>query len=280
MKTTLLLALALCAPFLALEARPALGAGRASARHPIPYSLLPGSTPQRAIVADVTNASRDRHTMTNRAATDALAMELTKAGAYEVVSRSELERAAKDHHLQPPFGPDDVAAIAKDVGAEVLVTGEIHHVDFRVRDRQKEYEVGLIVHAKDIGLGETVNGAAARGFAYDALDGHKPEALLIMEAAQSAAARAAEQMASFRPIVATILNTAGFGRILMNKGAGDGIRPRQEFVALRYGARVARLRVVYVHPQDSELAIVENTGGIQPQDIAVALFPEPKFGPR
>ncbi len=235
--------------------------------------------PQRAIVADVVNAA-DRRQMIAQAATDALMLELTKNGAYEVLSRQEFNRAAKDRHLQAPYSENDLRLLARDLQADVLVTGEIHHVDFRIRDRQKELEVGIVVRVRSFAVGEMVNGAAERGYATDAQDGKKPEGLLAMEAAESAANRAAMKLATYQPVVGTVLNTAGNGFVIINRGADSGIRGKQEFIAVRDGVRVGRMKVMSVRPSHTELAVVENVGGIRPEDQAVAVFPEPRFGPR
>lgn len=231
--------------------------------------------PARAIVADFYNASQDRHTTLIRIVTDAVALELHKAGAYEVVARQEVDRAMKARRLEPPYHETDLAAIGKELDSQIVVTGEIHHVQIRTKGGQKEVEVGLIVRVRDTALGELVNGAAERGTVVDT--GGKPEVLMVMDAASNAAYRAAARLAAYRPVMGTILNTAGRGPVVINRGSGHGIQRKQEFVVFRDGFRVGRIRVQTIHPSYAEMEVLDGTGGIRPEDKALSIFPDPRF---
>src|ERR1043166_9125765 len=57
--------------------------------------LAVGQTSKRAVVGDLVNNTKDRHSTIIRVASDAVATELTKGGTYEVISRQEVDRAAK-----------------------------------------------------------------------------------------------------------------------------------------------------------------------------------------
>src|SRR5437762_14240491 len=94
----------------------------------------------RAIVADFENVSRDRHTAIARTATDAVAVELSRRNVYEVVGRQELDRVARTRGIQPPYREQDLRVMARELDASLIVTGEVRHVDFRIKDDQKEIE--------------------------------------------------------------------------------------------------------------------------------------------
>jgi len=247
-------------------------------------SVLPSAAPKRdlprAIIMDFANASKDQHAMTVRIATDTVALELTTRNIYNVLARQEVERVAKRLGLNSPLNQDDLVVLAKELGIDLLVTGEIRYVETRMRDRKREIEVGLIVRVYNVALGEMMNGAAERGIATDAPEGRKSDGEMLMDAAASAAVRAVARLKDYRPITGTILNSQGHDVIILNRGVGHGVRKKQEFLVFRDNVRVGRLRVLKVYPSYAELTVVESTAGIRPEDQALAVFPEPKFPPR
>lgn len=247
-----------------------------------PTARTNAQSPPRAMIADFVNYSKNRHTMMVRTATDATAIELTRRGVYAVIAQSEVDRAARARNLRPPFHEEDWIALSKELDAALLVTGEINYVNRRIRATRGEMEVGLIVRVRDLELGEMVNGAAERGAALDRPGGNKTEGVLLMDAATAASNRCVARIAAYQPIIGTILNTGaiGGGGVILNRGSGEGVRPKQEFLVFRNGVVVARLRAGRVSLADTELKIIDNTGGIRPQDKAFAIFPEPKFGRR
>jgi hypothetical protein len=64
---------------------------------------------------------------------------------------------------------------------------------------------------------------------------------------------------------------------MLNRGAGHGVKKDQVFVVYRNGIAVGRARAARVSQTYTELRVTDNTLGIQPQDRAAAIFPEPKF---
>ena len=233
--------------------------------------------PIRAVLAGVVNSSKDRHTIMLRTTADALRMELVKIGTYDVLPWSEVEHVAKLLKIESPQTEDEYIAIAKRAEAQVVIVGEIKSVDIRTRDKAPEVEVSLVVRVRDAMTDELVNGAAERGTARDVKGGSKTEALMIVDAAESAAVRCAARMAAYRPVEGTILNSPGNGPIVLNRGLGHGLKSKQEFVVFRGGVKVGRLSVGKVFPQYSEMGVVQNIAGIQPGDHVVSIFPEPRF---
>src|SRR5207249_1682235 len=110
-------------------------------------------------------------------------LELTRSGAYEVISRQEVERTAKSEGILLPLNETDAARLAKVLDVPLLITGEIREIGVRKRDGQREIEVGLVVHVKDVALGELVNGSAERGTALSDGSPKRPDVVALMDAA-------------------------------------------------------------------------------------------------
>src|SRR5258708_1771576 len=221
--------------------------------------------PVRAVLAGVVNTSKDLHTIMLRTTADALRMELVKNGTYDIIPWAELEHVAKMLKIGTPTTEDEYIAIAKKADAQVVIVGEIKSVDIRTHDKAPEVGVSLIVRVRDAMTDELVNGAAERGVARDVLGGSKAEAIMIVDAAESAAVRCVYRMSAYRPIEGTILSSPGNGPIVLNRGLGHAVKSKQEFVVFRGGIKVGRLQVGKVFPQYSELSIVENVAPIQPR---------------
>ena len=231
-----------------------------------------------AIIADFVNTSRDRHSTLAQGAADAVAVELMKRDVYEVVSRRELDRTAKDLGLTAPYRADDLLRIARQLKAGLIVTGEVVSIENHARDGKRGIEAGLIVRVKDVELEELVNGAAVKAFSFESADGQKTEGAQALDAVSAAAFRAAQRIAAYQPITGTILNNSSARGMVLNRGSGHGVKRRQEFIIFRNNIPVGRARVTAVSPSYSELMVLDNTLGIQGQDRALAVFPEPKFG--
>lgn len=231
----------------------------------------------RALVADVTNESKAPYTVVGRVATDTLALELVKSGVYDVISRTAVERAAKLRGMKGPFNADDLASLARDLDARLIISGEIRTASIRNKDRQRQADLGLVVRVLDLQAGsELINGAAEHGDALDSQDGHKSDGLLYMDAAISAAVHCANRIATFRPLEGTILNSSGQGFVVLNRGVSHGMKKKQEFIVYRRGIRVGRLGILRLDTSYTDMSILDNQG-IQPGDHAVAVFPEPKL---
>jgi TolB-like protein len=229
------------------------------------------------IVADFVNDSKTFHSTTARTATDAIAVELDKHHVYEVVTRREIDKAARERGLHAPYSTDDLRRVAKDMSVNYIVSGEVHHVDRVIQDKILGYEVGLIVRVRDVDSGELVNGAAAVGFAGEGTDKNKTLGVLEMDAVTEAAMRAVLKIGAYTPISGTVMSSPGNGPMVLNRGLGHGVKKHQEFLIFRKGINVGRASVGKVSGSYSELNVLDNSLGIQPQDQALSIFPEPKF---
>jgi TolB-like protein len=233
--------------------------------------------PAVAIVADFANTSRDRHMIVAQAATDAVATELKKRGVYDVVSRREVDKTAAKLGIRQPYAPEDYTRIAKELGATLIVSGEVREINASIRGTERQVEVALVVRAREAETGDMLNGAAVKAIA-SAPGGAKSEGELGIDAAALAANRAASQMEAYQPITGTIMNSVGNGPIMLNRGVSHGVKAKQEFIVLRAGKRVGRVQARRPSSSYTELDVLENGGGIQPQDRVISLFPEPRFG--
>ncbi len=231
----------------------------------------------RAIVVDLANTARDTHLTLIPTATDALAVGLARAGVYDVVSRKELDRAAADHRLKPPYSDLDLSTLAREVGASAIVSGEVRFIEVHGREPNKQIEVGVLVRVREAATRELIGGAAERGTATVPADGSKTDTMVLLDAGIAAADRCADRVAEYRPIVGTVLNNQSRELVVINKGLGDGVKKNQEFVAYRSGTMVARLRMFKPFGRYTLLKVTESLMGVQPEDRVIAVFAEPKF---
>ncbi len=232
----------------------------------------------RAIVVDLANLSSAKYALLQRSTTDSLVNELVKRDLFEVASRKEVDDAAKARGMRPPYSDRDLGVVARDIGARFVITGELREADIRTVGGTREYLLGLVVRVRDIQLDEVVNGAAEWGDAPEPPDGRSSDGLLYVEAAASAAFRVVARLEDHKPIEGTIMNSLGPAKLVMNRGMGHGVRGKQEFVIYRDGRRVGRARVFKAFGDFTELVPIDATGGIRPEDRALAVFPEPKLG--
>lgn len=112
------------------------------------------------IVVDFVNRAGVAGTGLERFATDAVAVELAGSGRYEVLKRTEVERAAKALNLRAPFDKIDVQRLARSLGADTVVTGEISFVRREQQKGATQVTVGMKIRVMDPDSGELVGGAS------------------------------------------------------------------------------------------------------------------------
>ncbi|MEP6757552.1 MAG: hypothetical protein ABJA67_18775, partial [Chthonomonadales bacterium] len=110
----------------------------------------------------------------------------------------------------------------------------------------------------------------------EAADGSETQGVVELKALTAAVRRAVLQIAMYTPIEGTILSSPGNGPLVLNKGSGSGIKKNQEFNIYRRGVLVGKAIAKGISPGYTDLLVTTNITGIQAQDKAVALFPEPK----
>lgn len=120
----------------------------------------PASSVKTALVVDFANRAGQAGAGLERFATDAVAVELANSGRYDLVKRTETERAARELNLRPPYDKADLQRLAKSLGADVVVTGEI---SFIRREKVKDsirLRLGMKVRVMDPETGELISGAS------------------------------------------------------------------------------------------------------------------------
>jgi hypothetical protein len=126
------------------------------------------ASPQKTLVAvvlDFENRAGKEGEPLVRTATDTVAVELASTLRYEVLKRSEVERSAKGLGLRPPYDRIDQSKLAKALGADVIVTGEIAFVRRDTKRKPPQTRVGLRVRVIDPESGELIGGGASVGIA-------------------------------------------------------------------------------------------------------------------
>lgn len=232
--------------------------------------------PPVAIVTNFANTSKDRHAITLRAAEDAVAVELKKRHIYDVIPRREVEKAAIARALREPYTAENYIQLAKDVGASLIVSGELREMTASVQGSETAVEAGLIVRVKDAESGDMLNGAAVRA-SVTLPGGSKTEGELDIDAVSLAATRAVSRIEAYQPITGTIMSSVGNGPVVLNRGVSHGVKLIQEFIVIRDGRQVGRVQARKPSSSYTELNVLDNNGGIQPQDRVVSLFPEPRL---
>jgi len=92
-----------------------------------------------------------------RYATDAVAVELANSGAYDVLRTKIVEEGGRDLNLRPPYDKADMERLAKSLGADVVVTGEIVFVRREKTKDSTRVRVGLKVRVMDPDTGELIS---------------------------------------------------------------------------------------------------------------------------
>ncbi len=231
----------------------------------------------RALIMELANHTSQPRQLVSSSASDTLALELTKKDVMEVIATSEILRIVKERHMTAPLSFEDAKIIARELNAQLIVTGDVRVSDIEEKDGKRHARVGIVVEVYSIPLEDEISGGAEYGHAEGLNDGKKPDGVLFMDAAISAATRVAQRIAAYNPIRGQVLNSSNSDVIVLNRGLGHGVQKRQEFILLRNGVKVGRAKASKVFPNYTELKVLDNSFGIQPQDIAIAVFPEPKL---
>lgn len=230
----------------------------------------------RAIVLGFENLTKYPYATMTQSARETLAKEGERAGLWEVVTSSEIEAGAKRSGRMVPASLRDYVRFAPEVEADWIVFGEIRAVEIEKRGTDRARRVGMTVRVHSVALDELCSGAAVWGETPEPANSKRSEGLLLIDAASAAAVLAVRRMTDFVPVTGTVMNSQGSGAIVVNRGGGHGIRKKQEFLFFRNTRRVGRGRVTGVWPDHCEVLLTDS-GGVRPEDRAIAVFPEPKL---
>lgn len=218
-----------------------------------------------------------------RNATAAVYNELATSaqGRFDVIPNAEVLTEAKALGLRVPSNPNtpagfslpDLQRIAKQLPADAIVQGDVA-VTPPARGRAASSILSVTVI--DASSGDTINGGIGQasvsprpGQTGDAED-------LITKAIENAAMQSVGKVVQRQIALATVMNING-DTVILNRGVRDGIHEGDELVILREGPNGARIkeglvRVARSYATDSEAEVVQNIGGIRPEDEARVLY--------
>ena len=241
--------------------------------------------PLRVIIADIVNKSPSTTPNLGITATAAIYNEMVNSGQgrFSVFQNSEVLKEAVSLGLKVPSNPNqpaffsesDLLRIAKNLSADAIVEGEV----VAGSARGKSVKVGLLTNIREVASKQYING----GFSQMTTTPRPGEATDAEELTNKGVSDAAQDVV--RQILGRQLATATVigietNSVILNKGVRDGVKVGDDIVILREGAnglktQVGKVRVSRVYPTDSEGEILENPGGIRPEDIARILYQPP-----
>ena len=233
-------------------------------------------TPQVAVL-DFDKAGDPTGGLLSRQATDAVVVEMTRTGRFDVVPRAQLLQQIDALDLPAPLDEIAMRKLGQALGVEYVATGRILGV---VEDRRGGARITLAVLMTDVASGVPANGALTVGVADPPSteaaasdDGGASQATLL-RALQNAAFRAVETINRYQLPQATVLAIRD-DTVRLNQGSRGGVRVGQEFVIFRGGQRVGHVRVTEVSASDSSARVTDLGRGIRPEDRARAVFTLP-----
>jgi hypothetical protein len=237
---------------------------------------LPAAAQQAArgtvAVVDFTVRPGLQQALLSRAATDAVALELSRAG-FNALPRTQVQNAMQELSLEPPLDQLGVVKLGKTLAVDSVVSGEV--VAVSIEGSPRTARVALVVRVTDVASGEDINGAAVIERSNPRVGYVGDDDQLIREAITNAATQAVRTIASYTIPEATVLNTIGADEVLLNRGTRSGIQVGMEMIVLRGRDVVGRIRVVRPSTSEAVAKIITSTLGIQPEDKARAVFKLP-----
>ena len=237
----------------------------------------------RVIVSDFVNKGKYGGEQLAVEATAEIYNEMANTGAsrFYVYSNKEVTETAKRLSIRVPsvanqpayFTRTELLRIAKDVGAESIVEGEVG-TPAPVKGRAGSVQLGIRI--LDVASQEYINGGFASA---------KPEPRpgqtadpeeLILQGIRDASLNVVREVVQRQQVSATVLQRIG-DTIVLNRGLRDGIREGDNLVVVRettVGGRVKQglLRVARAYATDSEAEVRNEVGAIRPEDIARVLY--------
>ncbi len=224
-------------------------------------------------VTEFTARTSSQQTLVARAATDAVALELSRNG-FVVMSRSLVQAALSDLSLDIPLDKVGISQLGQKLGATSIVQGTV--VNLKLEGSPKKASVNLIVRMTDPLSGVDINGAYVSGSSNQRVGYDGDDQQLIREAITNAAYEAARTMAQYNLPNAYVLNTIGVDEVLINQGARGGMSVGMELLVQSHGQNIGRLRVSRVSDTDAIAKILSSSRGIKPEDKVRAIFSVPE----
>ena len=250
----------------------------------LPHLLLVGSSSvvmaqteaatTNVAVLDFANVSKYGDSVISRLATDAVVVELTKSEKFTVETLQRTREAMADLDLRYPLTTAGMLRLAEELAVNAMVVGKVREVS--LTDKPRQARVELEVQMLDGATGEPMNGAIVRGSSSPVEDFTGDDDVLIMQAVNNAAYVAVRRMIDYIIPEATVLNAIGSDKVLLNRGAQDGISKGMVMIVTRGDEVIGKIRVLDVTNNDSTAAITSAVRGVKAEDKAKAVFNVPE----
>ncbi len=240
--------------------------------------------PLRVIIADIVNKSPGNPNL-GITATAAIYNEMVNAGQgrFSVFQNSEVLKEAVSLGIKVPsnpnqpanFSPSDLVRIATNLTADVIVEGQVA----AGASRGKSVRVSLATNLREVASKEYINGGYVQTTTAPRPGEPSDPEELINKGVSDAAQDVVRQILGRQIATATVIGIET-NMVILNKGVRDGVKIGDDVVILREGVNgkkleVGRVRVARVYPTDSEAEIINNVGGIRPEDGARVLYQPP-----
>ncbi|GAB4463811.1 MAG: hypothetical protein OHK0029_33060 [Armatimonadaceae bacterium] len=208
----------------------------------------------------------------SRQITDSVVLEMQRNATYDVVPRSQVQEAMTAQGLYAPLDRTSLIRLGQALGVRYIATGQLENLS--ILKGRTGIRVGISMLFLDVQTGEYSNGARASAVAPVPNDPEGSPAevgqLMLNQAMANAAFQAVGELKEFQLPEATVLMTRS-DTVLINGGVRNGIRPGMEFIVLRNGERVGRIRVTAASAYDATAYILDIGKGIRPEDRARAV---------
>jgi hypothetical protein len=210
-----------------------------------------------------------------RSATDAVVIEMTRSGRYDVTPRTQLNQQLQDLGLSQPLNNNGLQKLGQALGVDLIASGDVTNIGFTEKPRRAK--VSVSVRLTDVVSGELVNGAIETGYSSIPPAGMQPDdESLINQAISDAAYNAIKTVNNYTLPEATVLLTTA-DEVSLNRGSRDGLQTGQEFVITRGKERVGKIQLSLVSATTSIGKVIDIGKGIKPEDRARAVFKLPGY---
>jgi TolB-like protein len=200
-----------------------------------------------------------------RAATDAVAAEMSRRNLFVVKPRNATEKAIKDLGFHHPLKRHEIDRIGLKLDVDRVVYGEVTDISFTERPRRAQVKlslsiINLMIWEPEYSTSKTGDTPAA------ATDTD----IALIEQAVTRAAEAAFDSYTTTP-TADILAKEGEDLVL-NVGSRDGLHVGDEAVLVRGQHRLARLRIHWISATRSKASFVDGGRKTSSWDKAVFIY--------
>ncbi len=240
--------------------------------------------PLRVIIADFVNKSPGSPNL-GVSATAAIYNEMVNSGQgrFSVFQNSEVLKEAQSLGIKVPSNPNqpaffsknDLVRIGTNLNADAIVEGDVAAGPAR----GKGVQVTLTTSLREIASKQLINGGYTQITTVARPGEPSDSEELTNKGVSDAAQDVVRQILGRQLAVGTVIGIES-DAVILNKGVRDGVKVGDDIVILREGANglktaVGSVRVARVYPTDCEATIINNPGGIRPEDGARVLYNPP-----